>query len=187
MNILIAGVGGQGTVLASKVLAGCGIAKGFTAKTAETIGMAQRGGCVVSHVRFGEKIFSPLIPKGEADVIIAFEPAEAVRVLDYLKKDGTVVVNQRAIKPATTSLSESHYNGTEMIAYLEKQVKHLIVVDGEAGCRKCGSSKVLNFVLIGAAAKSGAIRITPEELFQVIDQRFAPKFRELNKKAVKLA
>ena len=89
-NILLSGVGGQGTVLASKLIAAAALAKGLTVHTAETIGMAQRGGCVVSHVRIGENVYSPLIPKGTADVIIAFEPAEAVRVASYLKKGGTI-------------------------------------------------------------------------------------------------
>jgi indolepyruvate ferredoxin oxidoreductase beta subunit len=95
INCILAGVGGQGTVLASKLIAQAAMDKGQNVRTAETIGMAQRGGCVVSHVRVGDEIFSPLIPKHTADIIIGFEPAEAVRCLSYLKKDGTVVVSIR--------------------------------------------------------------------------------------------
>ena len=113
MNILLCGVGGQGTVLASKLLAQCAIDRGVPAHTAETIGMAQRGGCVVSHVRIGEA-YSPLIPEHTADLIIAFEPAEAVRCLNYLKPNGAVIVNRRAIKPVTDSLS-GHYSGEDML------------------------------------------------------------------------
>ena len=102
-SILLAGVGGQGTVLASKLIAQAAIDLGFPARTAETIGMAQRGGCVVSHVRIGEA-HSPLIPKGKADIIIGFEPAEAVRCLPYLKEEGVVVTTKKAIKPVTASV-----------------------------------------------------------------------------------
>ena len=94
INCMLAGVGGQGTVLASKLIAQSAMNQGLNARTAETIGMAQRGGCVVSHVRVGEEIHSPMIPFGEADVILGFEPAEAVRCLPYLKKDGAVVVSK---------------------------------------------------------------------------------------------
>ena len=106
MDILLAGVGGQGTVLASKILARCAIARGETAHTAETIGMAQRGGCVTSHVRIGNAS-APLIARGCADTIIAFEPAEAVRALPYLKKGGAVIVNTAAVKPVTDTLASS--------------------------------------------------------------------------------
>ena len=115
-SILLAGVGGQGTVLASKLIAQAAIDLGFPARTAETIGKAQRGGCVVSHVRIGEA-HSPLIPQGKADIIIGFEPAEAVRCLPYLKEEGVVVTTKKAIKPVTASLSGSSYDGTEMIDY----------------------------------------------------------------------
>ena len=94
-NILICGVGGQGTVLAAKVLSQAAISGGEHVLSAETIGMAQRGGSVTSHVRIGEGIFSPLIPKGQADIIISFEAAEAVRNIEYLKADGTVIVNKK--------------------------------------------------------------------------------------------
>ena len=104
-SVILCGVGGQGTVLASKLISYAAMAKGEEVKSAETIGMAQRGGSVTSHIRIGEEAFSPLIPKGKADVMIAFEPAEAVRNLDYLKPDGVVVVSQKAVKPVTASLS----------------------------------------------------------------------------------
>ena len=96
-NCLLCGVGGQGVVLASKLIAYAAMEKGMFVRTSETIGMAQRGGSVVSHVRVGEEIHSPMIPKGSADVLLAFEPAEAVRNLSYLKKGGIVIVNQKAL------------------------------------------------------------------------------------------
>ena len=123
-DILICGVGGQGTVLASKLIAAAAMAEGHIVHSAETIGMAQRGGSVTSHVRIGEA-YSPLIPKGKCDMIISFEPSEAVRNLSYLKQDGLVIVNVDPVKPTTESLHETGYDGTNMIEYLQKKCQVL--------------------------------------------------------------
>ena len=120
-SCLICGVGGQGVVLASRILAKTAMNEQLFARTAETIGMAQRGGSVVSHVRFGETVHSPLIPFCGADLILALEPAEAVRALDYLKQDGAVVVSKKAVRPVTATLSGS-YDGKEMLDYLKSHV-----------------------------------------------------------------
>ena len=184
-NTLLCGVGGQGTVLASRIIALSGMEAGYSVMTAETIGMSQRGGCVVSHVRVSDKkIYSSLIPKGKADVIIAFEPAEAVRCIDYLKPDGTVVVNTKAVRPVTASLSGSSYDGSEMLGYLKENVRNLIVIDGEKICAQCGSPKVLNIALLAGAAKSGALGIDIEQLKNAIRKRVPEKFHEMNLKAV---
>ena len=106
-DILICGVGGQGTVLASRVLAAAAMAEGSPVHSAETIGMAQRGGSVTSHVRIGDRAFSPLIAPGQADMLLAFEPGEAVRNLRYLRRDGIAVVNTAASRPVTESLKPS--------------------------------------------------------------------------------
>ena len=184
INCLLCGVGGQGTVLASRLIAYAAMNKGLTARTAETIGMAQRGGCVVSHVRAGESVESSLIPLGTADVIIGFEPGEAVRCLPYLKDGGTVIVNRKPVKPVTASLTGSDYSGLEMIDYLKKKVTNVIVVDGDAVCRECGSPKVLNTVLLAAAVKSGCLSITVDELKTAVSQRVPQKFLELNMSAI---
>lgn len=185
LNILLAGVGGQGTVLASRLLANAAIQRGETAHTAETIGMAQRGGSVVSHVRIGADAYSPLIPKGRADVIIGFEPAEAVRALPYLKQGGTVVVSSAAVKPVTDALADSGYSKNTMLEFLEKQNCELIVIDGAAITEACGSAKALNIALLGAAAKAGVVGISPETLRQVVEG-LNPRFREANLKALEL-
>lgn len=186
-NCLICGVGGQGTVLASKLIAQAAIDMGLSAKTAETIGMAQRGGSVVSHVRIGENLAAPMIAPGEADVIIGFEPGETVRSLDYLKKGGTVIVNTNATIPVTASLG-MHYEGAEMIEYLEalaeKGLLTLIKVDGNQACEALGSPKVLNVVLLGEAVRSGVLGITPEGIAAVIKARLPEKFHEINIKAL---
>lgn len=186
MNILLSGVGGQGTVLASKLLAQCGIDKGLAAHTAETIGMAQRGGCVVSHVRIGDDVYSPLIPKGTAHVIIGFEPAEAVRCLDYLRPDGTIVVTKRAIKPTTDLLSNAGYDGDTMLEFLKSKVSRLIVVDGEEICQQCASARALNIALLGAASGSGAISFSEEEITAAIHQLMSPQHVEASLKALRL-
>lgn len=183
-SCLLCGVGGQGTVLASKMLAFAAMEQGKKVRTAETIGMAQRGGCVVSHVRMGEAAYSPLIPKGRADVLIAFEPAEAVRCLPYLKKDGAVIVSNKAVKPVTAALTESDYDGNGMLRYLKEHVSRIQIVDAAAVCGACGSAKVLNMALLAAAAATGGLGISVEELETAIIKQIPERFHELNLKAV---
>jgi indolepyruvate ferredoxin oxidoreductase beta subunit len=186
MNCILAGVGGQGTVLASKIIAQSAMAKGLCARTAETIGMAQRGGCVVSHVRFGDTIDSPMIPLHMADLILGFEPAEAVRCLPYLKSDGTVVVNRQAIMPVTASLSGFDYTASSMLDYLKRNVKKVLVIDGDEICNACNSSKVLNISLLGAAAAGGVLGLGLKEIEQTILERIPEKFITVNLKALAL-
>jgi indolepyruvate ferredoxin oxidoreductase beta subunit len=186
-NILMCGVGGQGTVLASRIIASAAMDKGLDVRTAETIGMAQRGGSVVSHVRTGREIYSPLITQGDADVIIGFEPAEGVRNLNYLKPDGMMIVNSKAVSPVTSSLGGTPYNGEQMLDYLKKNVKNLLIVDGDDICERCASPKVLNIALLAAAVKAGCLDITVEELKETIVKRVDSRFRELNLLAVDMA
>ena len=181
-NILICGVGGQGTVLAAKVLSQAAISGGQNVLSAETIGMAQRGGSVVSHVRIGDDVYSPLIPNGQADVIIAFEAAEAVRNIEYLKKDGTVIVNKKVVQPSTASLEGKVFNADEMIVFLEGVCGKVVAVDTDKICEELGSSKVVNMVLLGAASQAGII--DREELKAAIKLLVKPAFYELNVKAV---
>lgn len=185
-SCLLCGVGGQGVVLASKLIAFAAMEQGKFVRTTETIGMAQRGGSVVSHVRMGEKVHSPLIPMKSADLLLAFEPAEAVRCLPYLKEGGTVVVSSKAVKPVTDTLSGSSYEGAVMLEYLEKHVENLVVLDGEEICRQAGSAKVLNVALLGAAAASGALDISIEEMEKAVENNVKEKFLELNKRALAL-
>ncbi|MBR4962111.1 MAG: indolepyruvate oxidoreductase subunit beta [Clostridia bacterium] len=185
-NILLCGVGGQGTVLASKILARSAMERGELVHTAETIGMAQRGGSVVSHVRIGEGCYSPLISRGQADVVLAFEAAEAVRNLPYLKEGGTVIVSTTAVKPVTDALSKTDYDGQVMLDYLARQNVRLIVVDGDALVEKCGSAKVLNIALLGAAARADVIGMTVEDIRHIIETTLAPKFQAMNLKALEL-
>ena len=121
-----------------------------------------------------------LIPYGQADLIIGFEPSEAVRCLPYLKKGGTVVVNQKAVRPVTASLTGSSYDGREMLDYLKKQIENLYIIDGEALCRKAGSAKVLNVALIGAAIGSGALAVSEEQMADSIRKAVKPQYAGMN-------
>ena len=184
-NIILCGVGGQGTILASKLLASAAMGRGMAVKTAETIGMAQRGGSVFSHVRIGDGAASPLIGRGRADMIIAFEPAEAVRQLPFLKPDGTVVVSSRPIIPVTATLGGPAYELDAIMAYLREQVgERLVVVDADAAAEELGSAKCLNVVLLGAAVRTGALALTADDIRSAITARLPERFHELNFRAL---
>lgn len=188
-NIVLTGVGGQGTVLASRLLAHAAMKKGLPVKSAETIGMAQKGGAVFSHLRIGEAP-SPGIRKGTADILIAFEPAEGARQLPFLAPEGTVVVNTRPILPVTAALAGTDYTGREMIEYLRAHTApgRLFPVDGTALAEEAGSAKALNVVLLGAALRSGALDfLRQEDLEEAIRARVKPAFVEMNLKALLLA
>ena len=185
-SCLLCGVGGQGVVLASKLIAYAAMEQGKFVRTTETIGMAQRGGSVVSHVRMGTEVHSPLIPLKSADMLLAFEPAEAVRCLPYLKEGGTVIVSSKAVKPVTATLSGSTYEGTEMLDYLKKNVENLAILDGEEICSQAGSSRVLNVALLGAAAASGVLDISAEEMESAVAGNVKEKFLDMNRKALTL-
>ncbi|MCI8707973.1 MAG: indolepyruvate oxidoreductase subunit beta [Dorea sp.] len=179
-NIVLCGVGGQGTVLASKLIAAAAMKKGLSVMSAETIGMAQRGGSVFSHVRIGEDVCSPMIARGSADLIVGFEPGEAVRMLPFLKEGGQVVTSSRAILPVTASLSGSSYNGEDMVSYLKRHVENLLVVDSEKACGELGSPKALNILLLGAAVSSGRLGFTEEDIKDAIAERLPERFHKMN-------
>ena len=181
-DILICGVGGQGTVLASKIIAAAAMEEGSPVHSAETIGMAQRGGSVTSHVRIGGEAYSPLIPFGGADMLLAFEPGEAVRNLRHLKKGGIAVVNTSAVKPVTESLKETGYDGSEMTAYLKEKCS-CIFVNAEEVCRPFGSTKFFNIIMLGVAAGSGHLGLEKDTLLKQIEQRVPSRFLDVNIRA----
>ena len=181
-DILICGVGGQGTVLASKIIAAAAMEEGSPVHSAETIGMEQRGGSVTSHVRIGGEAYSPLIPFGGADMLLAFEPGEAVRNLRYLKKGGIAVVNTSAVKPVTESLKETGYDGSEMTAYLKEKCS-CIFVNAEEVCRPFGSTKFFNIIMLGVAAGSGHLGLEKDTLLKQIEQRVPSRFLDVNLRA----
>jgi len=178
-SILLCGVGGQGTVLASKLIAAAFMQNGDVVHSAETIGMAQRGGSVTSHVRIGESAFSPLIPSGCADLILAFEPAEAGRNLPLLRENGAVIANSVPVKPVT----DMSYDGAEAVDYLKKNVKNAIIVDAEEICREFGSSKFFNIAILGVACAAGKLGLSREQILAEIEKRVPEKYLEQNIKA----
>ena len=182
-DILICGVGGQGTVLASRIIAAAAMETGEKVCSAETIGMAQRGGPVVSHVRIGEEAYSPLIPQGSAELMLAFEPAEAVRNLRYLNKNGTAVINTVPVKPVTEALNATGYDGKEVTAYLKDTI-NCIFVDSDEIMSRFGSAKYLNIVILGAALGANALGI--DIVTGQIKQRVKPAFLEANLNAFRL-
>lgn len=195
-NVLLTGVGGQGTVLAAKVLAQAAQAKGWQVRTAETIGMAQRGGSVVSHVRMGdtgEEVIAPLVAKGTADMIIAFEPAEAARVLPYLAPDGVMVSATTSIQPITAALSSEPYLAKATVTSLEKRLNvragesaRFVLVDDEAVLSQVGNRKALNTVLLAFALKTGHLPLSLDDLRDAIRACVKPRFVELNLAAIDL-
>ena len=195
-NVLLTGVGGHGTVLAAKVLAQAAQAKGWQVRTAETIGMAQRGGSVVSHVRMGdngEEVIAPLVAKGTADMIIAFEPAEAARVLPYLAPDGVMVSATTSIQPITAALSTEPYLAEATIASLRGRLNgsaeapaRFVLVDDEAVLSQVGNRKALNTVLLAFALKTGHLPLSLGDLRDAIRACVKPRFVELNLAAIDL-
>ena len=161
VSVMIAGVGGQGTVLASKILSLVAMKAGLDVKQSEIHGMSQRGGSVVSHVRFGEKVYSPLVTIGAADYIIAFEELEALRCLPYLKKDGLCIVNQQQMLPMPVITGAAQYP-VEPVTDMVNQGIRTIAVDASGIGREKGDARAANLVLLGVLAKALSI---PEELW----------------------
>ena len=189
-NVILAGVGGQGAVLASKLLARAAMDRGLPVKTAETIGMAQRGGSVFSHVRMGEGAHSPLVGRGRADAIVAFEPAEAVRQLPFLRPDGMVVTSDAPVVPVSAATGGPAYDLPAIMSYLRERVgeKNLVVVDASAATDALGTAKALNVVLLGAAARAGALGpVTVDDLASAVRSLVSPRFLELDLSALSIA
>ena len=181
-SIMIVGVGGQGTLLASRILGNVAISQGFDVKVSEVHGMSQRGGSVVTYVKYGDSVSSPIIDKGEADIILAFEKLEALRALPYLKKDGTIVMNDRAIAPMPVITGAAEYPGG-IVEELKSNVK-TFAIDALDLSLKAGSQKAVNVVLIGVLA--GHMETDKQVWLDTIKQTVPPKFTELNLKAFEL-
>jgi indolepyruvate ferredoxin oxidoreductase beta subunit len=179
-NILIVGVGGQGTILASDILSKALILAGFDVKKSEIHGMAQRGGSVTSHVRYGEKVSSPVIGEGEADILVAFERLEALRYLHFLKEGGQVLVNDLNIPPPSmASKQEAYTDKVEEIG--QKRNLSVKVISGTEIGEKVGDARTANLALVGALS---TLTEVPEEIWiESVQERFPKKLAELNQKA----
>lgn len=176
-SVLIAGVGGQGTVLASKILGLAAMKAGLDVKQSEIHGMSQRGGSVVTHVRYGEKVNSPLVPLAGADVIMAFEELEALRCLPYLKKSGQMIVNKQQMLPMPVITGAARYPG-DPVAEIQSMGARIIAADASAIGQEKGDARAANVVLLGILSKELAF---PEQLWlEAIRESLKPKLVEMN-------
>ncbi len=178
-NIMIVGVGGQGTLLTSRILGGITINAGYDVKLSEVHGMAQRGGSVVTFVRYGEKVTEPIVEEGQADVLIAFERLEALRYAHFLKKDGVLIVNDQRIDPMPVVIGKAIY--PENILEDLSKTYQILKVDALDEAKKLGNQKVFNIIVLGVAAQH--MDFTKEDWFKVIESTVPPKTVEINKLA----
>ncbi|MBE6574121.1 MAG: indolepyruvate oxidoreductase subunit beta [Ruminococcaceae bacterium] len=182
-NVMIVGVGGQGSLLASKLLGKLLMGEGYDVKVSEVHGMSQRGGSVVTYVRFGEKVYSPIIDEGEADYIISFEKLEGARYISSLKEGGTLVVNTQQIDPMPVIIGSAQYP-EDILDKVEDKGVNVDKLDALALANEAGSSKAVNIVLMGRLAKHTDIPY--EKWINAIEATVKPAFVELNKKAFEL-
>ena len=178
-NIMIVGVGGQGSLLASKLLGKLLSNEGYDVKVSEVHGMSQRGGSVVTYVKYGEKVFSPIIDEGEADIILAFELLEAYRALPYLKKGGKIIVNNQQIDPMPVITGAMEYPA-DIVKKLSA-VADVTVADALSAAKEAGNAKAVNVVLIGVLAKNSEIPY--EKWVETIKTTVPAKFLDINLKA----
>ena len=181
-NIMIVGVGGQGTLLASRILGNTAISEGYDVKVSEVHGMSQRGGSVVTYVKYGKEVFSPIIDRGEADIILAFERLEALRALPYLKKGGKIILNDRAISPMPVITGAAEYP-ENIIPFLSEKAD-VTALDALELSMEAGSPKAVNVVLIGVLAAT--MDIERDVWKKVISETVPQKFLDLNLKAFEL-
>jgi indolepyruvate ferredoxin oxidoreductase beta subunit len=182
-SILFAGVGGQGILRASDILCLAFMATGLDVKKSEVHGMAQRGGCVTSHVRYGSKVYSPIARKGEVDILVSFEKLETLRYLDYLKADGVVVINEEEIYPPSVNLGDATYP-VDIVEHILKYFKRVKSVDAPGIARRAGNSRVVNTALLGAL--SNELNITDEVWNRVLQESFPQQALKANLQAFNL-
>lgn len=179
-SIMIVGVGGQGTLLASRILGAALTEKGYDVKVSEVHGMSQRGGSVVTYVRYGDKVASPVVERGEADIILAFEQLEAARWLSYLKPDGRIIVNTQKIDPMPVVTGDAEYPEGVLDA-LKASGARVVCVDALAAAVEAGSAKAVNVVLVGAMARFTTV--SADEWRQAVASTVPEKFLEMNLRA----
>lgn len=180
-NIMIVGVGGQGTLLASKMLGYVLLQRGYDVKVSEVHGMSQRGGSVVTYVRYGKKVYSPVIDKGEADVIISFEKLEAARWLEFLKKDGTIITNTQEVEPMPVITGAAAYP-ENLIEKMQAAGAKVDAKDFLSIAQEVGSAKAVNIALMGRLSTYFP-EISDEQWQDAIEKIVPPKFLDLNRKA----
>jgi len=186
-NLIVCGVGGQGSILSSRIIADAAIKKGYEVRVGETFGAAMRGGSVASHVKIGD-IHSPLVAHNSADIVLAMEPLESLRIsVDYLSPDGDVISDIRPWYPVDTNAGGAHYpSNEEIISELKKIGKEVYFLDAAALAKEAGHPRTTNIVLIGALTALGKLPIEKEFLIEAIKDRVPPKTIDVNIKAFQL-
>lgn len=182
-NILLAGVGGQGIILASKILATGLINAGYDVKMSEVHGMAQRGGSVTTQVRFGEKVQSPIIGKGQADILVSFETMETGKWIEFLKPEGKIVINEYELPSAPILIGSAAYP-EGVIEFIESKVKDVTVLKAADLARELGNVRTMNVIIVGALIK--ALGLEDIDWKAVISETVKPKFIDINVKALNL-
>jgi indolepyruvate ferredoxin oxidoreductase, beta subunit len=181
-NIFLSGVGGQGTILASNILAEVFLKAGYDVKKSEVHGMAQRGGDVTTHFRFGKKVYSPLIKYGDVDFLLSFELLEALRYINWVKPDGKIVINKQEIFPPGVNLGTAKYPQEVEKTFKKFFKENVHVIDGQEMARKLGNTQAANVVLVGAFSNFFP-EITEVQFIDAIKTLLAPKLHDLNVKA----
>ena len=185
IDLLMTGVGGQGTISASDILGEVALKEGYDVKKTDTLGMAQRGGSVISHVRMAEKVYSPLIKEGEVDILLAFEKLEAARWGYYLKEEGIAIINNLSLPPLSVSSGRERYpSDEEIINILEQSTDRIYLIDGSSRALSLGDTRVLNIFMLGCASLFMPFKVKSWE--EAISERFPQKLREVNLTAFKL-
>jgi len=184
VDFLVVGVGGQGTIPASDVLALTGLALGYEVKKSETHGMSQRGGSVDSHVRWSSEVYSPLAETGTVDYIISFEVLETARWVNYLRPGGTILINEQRIHPLAVGVGEAEYPSDEaLLEAFRARADRVYLLPCLAAAQKLGNVRAMNVVLLGALSKLMDADADPEPWLRVIEQRVPARFVELNRRA----
>jgi len=187
LNILIVGVGGQGVILMSELLGSVAVGEGLNVRGSEVLGMAVRGGSVVSTVRIGSEVYGPLIPMGKGDILVVLEPAEALRNITYLSKTGLVILNTRKVIPFTVPLGESEYPSIEeIIEKLKRVASKVVTLNAAQIAEEAGSPMSANIVMLGALLGTGQLPIKLETIKEAVKARFPAKLASANLKAFDL-
>jgi indolepyruvate ferredoxin oxidoreductase, beta subunit len=190
VNIIVAGVGGQGSILASHIIAEAAILAGgkMNVRVGETFGAAMRGGAVASHVRIGEDVYGPLVPKGGADLIVALEPLEGLRIgVDYVKEGGIVVLNSEGLLPVDVKIGATAYPDLQEIKNgLEELGGKVTILEATQLAIEAGTAKAMNIVMLGAVTKSGMLPFKEDIMLEAVKRRVPPKFLDANINAFRL-
>jgi indolepyruvate ferredoxin oxidoreductase beta subunit len=178
-NIFLSGVGGQGTILASNILGKVFLSAGYDVKKAEVHGMAQRGGDVTTHFRFGKKVYSPLIREGEVDFLLSFEMLEALRYINWLRPEGKTIINRQQILPPAVTLGQMEYPKDVEKIFRKYFKDNVLFIDGQEMARKLGNIQAANVVLLGAFSRFFPV-ISEEQWIEGVKAQLVPKLHELN-------